>query len=289
MPELAVSFLIPVFNRCDLTRRFVDRLHATVAGNDWEAILIDDGSTDETPDFLASLRPPFRFLRLEANAGYATAVNHGAAAARGSVLGLLNNDVILRSNWFEPMRRLLEIQPAAGAVGNIQINPATGLIDHAGIFFDLDGMPAHAHKNRRRLPRRTYRERNACTAACMLVRRDAFEQVGGLFAGFRNGMEDVDLCVRLKQAGFRIFVAHESVVEHDPGQSPGRHQYNDANRELFRRRCATTTAAWGRREWPAEYFRRYARKWWRMHPALAIRALALLLWPTAPPDQRPVA
>jgi len=280
VPEPAVSFLIPVFNRSDLTRRFLENLRATMPRDDWEAIVIDDGSTDDTRSFLASLGPPVRFVRREENAGYATAMNTGAKEARAATLCFLNNDLLLRPDWFQPMKRLLDRESNAGAVGNIQLNPRTRLVDHAGIFFDLDGMPAHAHKNRRHPPSGPARERNACTAACMLVRRDAFEEAGGFWPEFRNGMEDVDLCVRLKQAGFQIFVSHESIVEHDPGQSPGRHDHNTANRELFRRRCAATTAPWGRREWPAEYFRRYARKWWRMHPALAARALGLLLFPT---------
>lgn len=287
--EPAVSFLIPVYNRSDLTRRFLANLRATVPGDDWEAVVIDDGSTDDTPQLLDGLQPPFRSLRCTTNGGYATAMNAGAREARAATLCFLNNDLVLRSGWSEPMRRLLEDEPAAGAVGNIQMNPRTGLIDHAGIFFDLEGIPAHAHKHRRHPPPGPARERNACTAACMLVRRAAFEKVDGFWPEFRNGMEDVDLCVRLKSAGFRIFVSHQSVVDHDPGQSPGRHDHNDANRELFRRRCAATTAAWGREEWPAEYFRRYARKWWRMHPALAARALGLLLFPAASGEKKPVA
>jgi len=123
----------------------------------------------------------------------------------------------------------------------------------------------------------------------MLVRREAFKAVAGFCPEFRNGMEDVDFCVRLKEAGYRIFVSHESVIEHDPGQSPGRHDRNEANRELFRRRCAAVAAIWGRREWPAEYFRRYARKWWRMHPALVARALRLLLFSNASGEKKPVA
>ena len=59
--------------------------------------------------------------------------------------------------------------------------------------------------------------------------------------------------------------------------SPGRHAGNAANTELFRRRCAAITAPWGRDEWPAEYFRRYARRWWRIDPARAWQALRMLL------------
>lgn len=277
VPAPVVSFIIPVFNRLDLTQAIVAQLTATVSGAGWEAIVVDDGSTDATAAFVAQLTPPFRGVRLATNGGYAHAVNAGVARARGAILGLLNNDLGLRPGWFEPMEKLLRTAPGAGAVGNVQINPATGLIDHAGIFFDPAGLPAHAHKHRGRPPRGPWRERNAATAACLLVWRDAFEKVGGFCEEFRNGMEDVDLCVRLRSAGYRIYVSHESIVEHEPGRSPGRHEHDAANTEIFRRRCAATAAAWGREEWPAEYFRRYARRWWRLNLGKSWRALRMLV------------
>jgi GT2 family glycosyltransferase len=287
-----VSFILPVFNRLDLTRDFVARLSGTLpAGLRWEVVIVDDASTDGTAEFLATLAAPFRVLRQENNGGFARAVNRGAAAASptAAVLGLLNNDLILSPGWLEPMLRLLATAPQAGAVGNIQVNPATGLIDHAGVFFDLEGLPTHAHKHRRRLPRGPWRERNAATAACLLVRRALWDSLGGLHEGYRNGMEDIDLCVRLRREGFRIYVSHESVIGHLVSSSPGRHEANAANTELFRQRCAATAARWGREEWAHEYFRRYARRWWRIDPARAWLALRLVLGFPLPRRFRPRA
>jgi GT2 family glycosyltransferase len=90
-------------------------------------------------------------------------------------------------------------------------------------------------------------------------------------------MEDIDLCVRLRAAGYRIYICHESIVDHQPGSSPGRRAHDDVNTEVYRRRCAAIAAPWGRDEWPREYFRRYARHWWRMKPAKAWRAFRMLL------------
>lgn len=275
-----VAFIIPVFNRLDLTRRFVAHLPETLpAGLRWEAVLVDDASTDGTAEFLATLSAPFRVIRQRENGGFARATNVGAASTVSSatVLGLLNNDLILRAGWLEPMLALLATAPQAGAVGNVQVNPATGLVDHAGVFFDLEGMPTHAHKNRRRPPRGPWKERNAATAACLLIRRSIWQNLGGFFEGYRNGMEDIDLCVRLRREGYRIYISHESVVEHLVSSSPGRHANNACNTELFRERCARTAARWGRQEWAHEYFRRYARHWWRMNPAKAWLALRLTL------------
>jgi len=284
-----ISFVIPVFNRLDLTEAFARHLPATLPPIRWEAIFVDDASTDGTAAFLASLPPPFRVLTQPENGGYARAVNRGAREARAPVLGLLNNDLILAPGWLPPMLRLLDAAPDVGCVGNIQRNPATGLIDHAGVFFDPWGMPTHAHKNRRTPPSGAWAERNAVTAACMLIRRELFLELGGFCEAYRNGMEDIDLCVRLRQAGHRILVSHESVIDHLVSSSPGRHDANAANTELFRRRGAPIAAAWGRREWPREYFRRYARHWWRMNPARAWLALRMLLGIRVRIPENPIA
>lgn len=287
-----VAFIIPVFNRLDLTRTFVAQLPATLPPSlRWEAILVDDASTDDTAAFLAGLGAPFRVIRMDTNGGFARAANRGVASASESatVIGLLNNDLILGPGWFEPMVRLLETAPQAAAVGNVQMNPATGLVDHAGVFFDLEGMPTHAHKNRARPPRGAWRERSAATAACLLVRRAVWTLLGGFCESYRNGMEDIDLCVRMRREGYRIYVSHESVIGHLVSSSPGRHDANAANTALFRQRCAPTAARWGRDEWAKEYFRRYARHWWRMNPGKGWLALRLILGFPVPARFRPLA
>lgn len=271
-----VSIIVPVFNRCDLTSAFVSNLAESTPGTCWEAVIVDDGSTDETADFLKTLAPPFRYIRLEQNGGYARAVNRGVAATSAPTLALLNNDLVLRPGWLEPMLRLLSLEKSTGAVGNVQINPGSNLVDHAGVFFDPEGMPTHAHKNRRNPPSGPWKERNAVSAACMVVKRYVFDTLGGFDERFRNGMEDIDFCVRLRTAGYRIYVSHESVVDHLVSSSPGRHNSNNQNIELYRGTRAGFAADWGRHEWPMEYFRRYARHWWRMNPSKVILALHML-------------
>ena len=81
----------------------VDSLRATVpAGLSFELILVDDGSTDGTRDWLAGLRAPFRVLLNERNRGYAVSNNRGASAARGEILAFLNNDLVLTPGWLQP-------------------------------------------------------------------------------------------------------------------------------------------------------------------------------------------
>lgn len=242
-----------------------------------EIVMIDDASSDGTREFLRSSNKRYRILLNESNIGFAASNNRAAKAASGDILVFLNNDLELSEGWLEPMLELLENEPNVGAVGNIQRNFKTGLVDHAGIFFDPEGMPTHAHKNRKSLPRGDWKERNAATAACMAIRKSVFEEIGRFDEKYANGMEDVDLCVRLKQAGFRILVSHRSVIRHHISQSPGRHLNNERNTERFRKKWSAFTSQFGRAEWPIEYFRRYARNWWRMNPSKAIAALKMLI------------
>lgn len=243
---------------------------------DHEVIVVDDASDADTRAYLESLPPPFRLIRHDENQGFARSVNRGGREARADRVLFLNSDTVLASGWLEPMLKLLDSDSSIGAVGNVQINPGTGLVDHAGVFFDLDGMPTHAHKNRRHPPRGVFTERKAVSGACLLMRTKVFGRFSGFDEDYRNGMEDIDLCVRLCQAGYRILVANNSVILHHVSQSPGRHDHNEANSRLFAARRASAAVAWGRREWPREYLKRYARYWWRMNPRLFIRAVGMI-------------
>ncbi len=274
MAEL--SIITALHNCVDLTRKYVESLYETLANSeiDWELILIDDASTDETPVLLEALneKPNIRILHNEENQGYAYNNNRGAQEAKGAVLAFLNNDLILQDDWLQPM--LIQVRkPESGAVGNIQWNPETGLIDHAGVFFGLDGMPRQARKNRKAVPQNDVTEWNAVTAACMLMRKEVFKKCGGFDESYRNGFEDIDLCVRLKLEGYKHFVCNRSQIRHCVSPSPGRHDHNNANSDLFEEKWAETCKPWGKKEWPREYLARYARHWWKFNLGKFLKAL----------------
>jgi len=263
MPE--VSLITALHNCVDLTRGYLESLQTTLKDADWELILVDDASTDGTADYLNSLHdhPRIRVFHNESNQGYAASNNRGASEARSPLLAFLNNDLSLTEGWFDKMLEVLNTAEHPGIIGNIQINPNTGLTDHAGVFFGLDGMPRQARKNRARLPKSRFTEWNAVTAACMLMPKSIFDSCGGFDETYRNGFEDIDLCVRVRELGYRIYVANRSRIFHHVSVSPGRHHHNDRNSELFRTRWTEKTREWGQTEWAPEYLRRYARHWWK--------------------------
>ena len=278
MPKPRISFIVAVHNCLDLTHAMIRSLEDTVDLSRHELVLIDDASDSETANWLQKLEAPYRILRNETNLGFSASNNKAARHATGDYLVFLNNDLELAPNWLEPMLELERTLPKVGAVGNIQKNVQTGLVDHAGIFFDTTGMPTHAWKNRKKHPKGDWIKRSAITAACLLIKRSLFEEMNGFDESYRNGMEDVDLCVRLRNAGYQLIVAHKSVIRHHISCSPGRHDHNDRNSELFRQRWSNSMRQTGIHEWPSEYFHRYARYWWRINPGLAWKALKMLIF-----------
>ncbi|MFP4352998.1 MAG: glycosyltransferase family 2 protein [Puniceicoccaceae bacterium] len=274
VPEISV--VTALYGRLDLTRRFVDDLARTLAGIPHELILVDDGSSDGTREYLRSLdRPGVRAFLNERNTGFAASNNRGAREARAPVLAFLNNDLVLREGWCPPMRQAIDSR--AGMVGNVQINAQTGRIDHAGIVFTPWGIPEHWGRDYLRIPRSGVRRFRAVTAACCLVRREVFLAAGGFDEGYRNGFEDIDLCLRLDAAGRENRVAFGGRVGHWISASPGRKRADEENIRRFLREWGDRASAWGRRDWPRHYLRRHLRRPWRLNGRKTLDALRMLV------------
>ncbi len=225
-----VSFIIPLYNRLDLTRPCLASLQATLPRElDHEILLLDDGSTDGTREWIATLGAPFRVLLNERNLGYAGTNNRGALAATGDLLALLNSDLLLTRGWLEPMLAILRRKPRAGIVGNVQFRAATGELDHIGFDFTITGKPYHDTAEYWLWAPWRDRETPAVTAACLLVPRDLFLELRGFDEGFRNGGEDVDLCFRARALGRTCHVALHSRILHHVSASPGRKRHDEQN------------------------------------------------------------
>ena len=263
---MQVSFIIPLFNNLALTRACVASLQATLpSGLPHEIIFVDDGSTDETRSWLATLTPPFRVVLNDHNLGYAAANNRAIAIARGEFLALLNNDLVLLPRWLEPMLGAhRSLADRAGLIGNIQLDARTGAVDHAGIIITQQGKPAHD----RALPSpfsrfwATVRPVPAVTGACVLVERALWQQLGGFDEGYVNGGEDVDLCFRARALGRVNAVALTSVVRHHVSASVGRKLRDEENSCRLARRWHRefVTDPGAMREWCRDHFEKILRE-----------------------------
>ena len=280
--KIQYSFITAVYNCLELTRSFLRSFGQTVglAPGSFEILLIDDCSSEPIETLVDAFPElPIRYLQNVENQGFGESNNRGAREAQGDVLILLNNDLTLLPGWLEPMLRALESDNKTGAVGNIQINPRNKLMDHAGVAFDLEGLPFHARKNRRRKKGAQTYEWPAVTAACMAIRRSVFLEQRGFSNAYRNGAEDIDLCLSLKKAGYHNVVCNDSVIYHHVSSSPGRHDFNEQNLEILKSRWGQEGALIGKKIWAPEYLHRYARHWWKFSPSKLIRALFMLCRP----------
>ncbi|NWF71975.1 MAG: glycosyltransferase [Nitrospirae bacterium] len=232
------SIIIPVFNKIELTRQCLTTLASVTTLAEYEVIIVDNDSTDGTAEFLTALGGDVQVIRNPENYGFAVACNQGAKAARGEFLVFLNNDTIPTEGWLNALVDEVEHHPDVAVVGS-KLLYEDGTIQHAGVAFSrVVLLPYHIYRqfpadspmvNRRR-------EFQSVTGACMLVRRDVFEQVGRFDEGFKNGFEDVDLCLKIREQGWHIIYRPDSVVYHLESQTPGRkaHEKDNARRLLER-------------------------------------------------------
>lgn len=221
-----VSIIIPVFNRLEFTEKCLAALSRTTQEGSYELIVIDNGSTDGTADFLKKQNMISHVVMNPTNLGFAKACNQGAEAAHGDYLLFLNNDTEPQAGWLDSLIRIIHPNPAIGAVGSKLLYP-DGTIQHAGVVLVDDkktGDPlVGKHIYRGNQP--DFPEANipfcyqALTAASLLVRRSAFVDAGGFDEHYWNGYEDVDLCLRLRQLGHLIVYTPQSVLVHHESKS----------------------------------------------------------------------
>jgi GT2 family glycosyltransferase len=232
-----VSFLIPLYNCLPLTQAMLASLQSTLpAGLDHEIILIDDGSTDGTRDWLHTLSLPLlRVLLNDRNLGYAATNNRAAALASGDFLVLLNNDLILTPRWLEPMLAAhATLGLRAGLIGNVQRSMRTGEVDHTGFVITEHGKPEQDRTPPPLL--RRVKKVPAVTGACLLLSRSIWTQLGGFDERFVNGCEDLDLCFKASATGLINAVALRSIIHHHISASPGRRTRDEENARLLTRR-----------------------------------------------------
>ncbi len=222
-----VSIVIPVFNRLEDTQRCLPALARNTQGVAFEVIVVDNASSDGTPEFLKEEAQQWggrlRVLRHEQNLGFAKGCNAGARAALGECVLFLNNDTIPQPGWLSEMVRMMASEDRVGVVGSKLLYPDTKRVQHAGIEL-INGIPDHPFRGAAADDPRVCRTRDLdmVTGACLMIRKDLFDRLNGFDEQYVNGVEDVDLCLRVRDAGYRVVYCATSVVEHCEGRSAGR-------------------------------------------------------------------
>ena len=252
-PPPLVSVIIPTRDRAELLAVALDGL---LAGTDYaplEVVVLDNGSREaETSALFASYRddPRLRVVPAPGPFNFSELCNRGAAEAAGSLLLFLNNDVeTIETGWLAEMVSIA-VEPDIGAVG-AKLLFLDGTLQHGGIVLGVGGVAAHSHFGqpgggpgyfaRTVLPH----EVSAVTGACLLMRADLFREVGGFDAlDLEVAFNDVDLCLRVRKAGYRIVWTPYATLVHHESASRGPEDTPE-KRARFQAEAAIMRARWG--------------------------------------------
>ena len=226
-PELThptVSVLIVNFNSGQFVRRAVEML-ARQTFRDFEVIVIDNGSTDDSANGLERKAPPVFVIRSSRNLGFAAGNNRAAQQARGRWLALLNPDAFPEPGWLAALVGASEKHPAFAMFGSkLVLDGDRGRLDGVGDVYHVSGMYWREGQGQ---PLSSFidepREIFAPCAAAALYRRDAFRAAGGFDEDFFCYGEDIDLGFRLRLAGHRALYVPDAVVHHVHSGTTGRY------------------------------------------------------------------
>jgi glucosyl-dolichyl phosphate glucuronosyltransferase len=211
-----ISVLISTRNRAASLRRTLDSLlvPSNLQAKDWELLVVDNGSTDETPTVSEEFAKQFPGLMralVEKRAGKSLALNQAIAAARGDILALTDDDVLCAPDYIEAVRRTFSAHPADGAQGRILLDIEGGRPVWMNDF--LEGI-----MSLRDYGAEVFEWNDNLSGCNMVVRAEVFRKVGGfspeLGAGAIGFMEDSEFSLRMRGAGFRLIYAPEILVRH---------------------------------------------------------------------------
>lgn len=220
-----VSLIIPTRNGLKLLRQCVESIVAKTTYAHFEIIIVDNGSDEPATlrylDELAAT-PRIRVLRDERPFNYSALNNAAVRQARGEVVGLINNDIeVISPDWLSEMVSHA-LRPEVGAVG-ARLWYGDDTLQHAGVVLGIHGVAGHVHRYLRRNHvgycgrASLIQSFSAVTGACLVVRKSIYEAVGGLNeVELQVACNDVDFCLRVREAGYRnIWTPYAELYHHE--------------------------------------------------------------------------
>jgi len=248
-----VSLIVPTRDNHVLLEQCVESIRALTSYQNYEILIVDNQSTcQKTLDYMVQLEAKghARVLRYPYAFNYSAINNFAARHASGTVLGLINNDVeVINADWLTEMVSHA-IRPQIGCVGAKLYYP-DDTIQHAGVVCGMGGVAAHVQRH---LPKDSpgYFGRlwliynpSAVTAAVLLIRKDVFDAVGGLDEeGLPVAFNDVDLCLKVQQAGYRNLWTPFAELYHHESVSRGADETPE-KRARFAGECSVMRERWG--------------------------------------------
>ena len=232
---IKTSIVILNWNGKQYLKQFLPSVIKYTDKEDTEIVVADNGSTDDSLIFLKSEFPDIKLIELEKNYGFAEGYNKALLQVEAKFYILLNSDVEVSENWEQAIIDILEKDPAVAAVmpkirsfhekENFEYaGAAGGFIDQYGYPFCRGRILDEIEKDKGQYDQLT--EVFWATGACLAIRAKLFQELNGFDSSFFAHMEEIDLCWRLKNKGYKIMFTPASKVFHVGGGSlPNEHPY----------------------------------------------------------------
>ncbi len=245
--EPMVSIVIPNKDHTDDLEKCLASVYQKSTYNNFEVIVVENNSTEpETFEYYNLAKEKYNNLKVivwESGFNYSAINNFAVKAANGEYILLLNNDIeVITPDWLEQMIMFAQ-RKDVGAVG-CKLYYDDDTIQHAGVIVGLGGVAGHSHKGFARdnpgyMARASIAQNlSACTAACLMIRKDVYNEVGGLDEGYAVAFNDIDFCMKIRAAGYLIvftpfaeFYHYESKSRGDEDTPEKRARFNS---EVFR-------------------------------------------------------
>jgi GT2 family glycosyltransferase len=230
-PEL--SIIVVNWNSAEFVRRCVDSIRKQTTGLTYEILVVDNASFDGCEQVLQKHAPEVMYIQSDKNLGFAKANNYAFQAARGTSLLFLNPDTEIVGTAIALLYRALQQLPGAGAVGARLLN-ADGSLQTSCIqsFPTILNQALDSEYLRRKWPESMLwgtrpllhedglpEEVEAICGACLMIKTDVFERIGGFSEDYFMYAEDMDLCYKVQKAGYKNYYVPESGVIHFGGSS----------------------------------------------------------------------
>ena len=254
----SVSIVIPTKYRIDLLKRCLDGLALRTDYTRFDIVIVDNGTTD--PNFsglisCAKEKLDITVIRDEGPFNFSRLVNRGVALSTGEIVLLMNDDIEPSDpSW---LVRMIDsaMRSDVGAVG-ARLLYEDRSIQHAGVSMGIGGVCGHLWRGLSeaeavRYPYVVYPgERVAVTGACLALRRSLYERVGGLDeVAFPVALNDIDLCLKVRELGFRTIYRGDAVLFHYESQSRGQDSLSDEKMDRAARETSLFFERWARMTW----------------------------------------
>jgi len=225
-----VSIVIPTRDCAPILALCIHSILEITKYNNYEIIIVDNQSQkEETKELFNELEksPNIKIVKYDAPFNYAAIMNFGVQYAKGEYLLLLNNDIeAIEPEWLHEMLSQA-MREQVGAVGTMLLYP-NDLVQHGGVILGIGGVAGHAHKHSHKsdlgyfFRLQSAQELSACTAASLLVPTKVFNEINGFDAeNLAVAFNDIDLCLRIREQGYKIVYTPYAVMRHHESYSRG--------------------------------------------------------------------